>query len=182
MAQHIAPPTITSAPRRSTEPSPNGSNRKASPAKPIPMPTYASTGNRFAERNTVEERHPDRDGSDEEGSDTGRDGLLRPRERSMPGHEQEAAEDERCDDLPASDPVAAAITARQRKGEKHTAGDEVSNGHREKRWEIADRDGERDEGRSPDEIHRHEGEPDPHAVSRFHQRIVPSMSDRLKSS
>ena len=38
--------TITSAPRRSTDALPNGSNRNASPAKPTAIPTYAVAGSR----------------------------------------------------------------------------------------------------------------------------------------
>ncbi len=38
--------TITSAPRRSTDALPNGSNRNARPAKPTAIPTYAVAGRR----------------------------------------------------------------------------------------------------------------------------------------
>ena len=53
--------------------------------------------------------------------------------------------------------------------------------HREERRQVADDDRERDERRSPDEVDRHEGEPDPHAVSRSHRSGWPSP-DIISSS
>ena len=85
-------------------------------------------------------------------------------------------------DLPAPDPIAAAVAARKREREQHAPGDQVPDRHREERRQVADRDRERDERRAPDEVHRHEGEPDPHAVPRSHRVIVPCADDQLKSS
>ena len=87
----------------------------------------------------------------------------------MAPDEEEPAEDERRCDLPPADRVVSPVAARDGEDEKRSAGDEVPNRHREERRQVADGDRERDERRSPDEVHGHEGEPDPHAVSRSHR-------------
>jgi hypothetical protein len=97
------------------------------------------------------------------------------------GHEQEAAEDERGDDLPAADAIARAIAPRQRDCEQHAACDEMAHGHRKKRRQVANHDRERDERRAPDDVHRRECEPDPHAVSRSHD-CDPADSTIISSS
>ena len=150
-----------------------GSKRNASPTKPSANPTYADARKSATEGDPVDERHPDRDAPDEERGDPGRDGLLSPREDAMPGHEQQPAEDERGADLRSADAIPAAVTPRQREREQDGSRDQVPDGHREERRQIADDDRERDERRAPDEVQRSEGKPDSRAVSRNHP---PSMA------
>ena len=171
---------MTSAPRRSTDPCAERIEQEGEPGESEGDAGVGEPGQALSERDAVEERHPDRDGSDEQRRHARGHGLLCPRERAVAGDEQEASEDEGGPDLPSADPVAVAIAAWKREGEEHPSGDEVSDRHREERRQIADRDRERDEGRPPDDVHRHEGEPDPHAVPRSHPVIVPSR--RISSS
>ncbi len=100
----------------------------------------------------------------------------------MPGDEEEAAEDERRDDLRPADPVALAVAARERERQEDASGDEVPDRHREKRRQIANGDRERDERRAPDEVHRHEGKPNSHVTTRAHAPILPGSDHQLKST
>ena len=165
---------MTSAPLRSTDPPPNGSKRNVRPAKPSAMPPYASRGQASPERDAVEQRHPDRDRPDEERRDACGHRLLRPRERSVARDEEEAAEDERREDLRPPDPVASRSPRGSAHDEQHAACDEVPDRHREERRQVTDGDRERDERRAPDDVHGHEGEPDPHVATRTHAPMVPA--------
>src|SRR5262249_41047078 len=122
------------------------------------------------------------DRPDEQRGDSRGDGLLRPRERSVPGHEQQAAEYERGTDLSSADSISCAVATWKRYREENAAGDEVPDRHREEWWKVPDHDRERDEGRAPDQVDGHEGEPDPHVATRTHSRIVPVAEHQLKSA
>ena len=71
-------------------------------------------------------------------------------------------------DLRPADRIAFAVAARKREREQDAACDEVPHRHREERREVADGDRERDERRAPDEVDRHQGEPDPRVRTRRH--------------
>ena len=114
-----------------------------------------------------------RDAADEQRRDPGGHRLLRPGEAAVPEQEEEAAEDEAGDDLGPTDAVAHAVSARQCPGEQDAPGDQVADGHGEQRRQVADRDRERDEGRAPDDVDRHQGEPDPRRVPRSHDPSMP---------
>ena len=104
IAQHIALTTITRAPTRSTDPSPNGSKRNARPAKPTAMPRYAPTRDAFRTRRG--RRAPSRSGSSRRVAPRhppARSAGTTPASRAR--HEQQPAEDERGADLPPADRI-----------------------------------------------------------------------------
>ena len=121
------------------------------------------------ERNPVEQRHPDRDAADEQRGDARGNGLLRPRERAVAEEEQEAAEDQAGANLLPPDRILLAVAPRKREHEERCAGHEVPRGHREVRREVAHDDRERDERRSPYEVDRDQGKPDPRVATRRHR-------------
>ena len=121
----------------------------------------------------VEERHPDRDAPDEQRRHSRGDGLLRPREAAVAEEEEQASEDEAGEDLRAPDPVALPVSAGERPREEERAGEQVPDGHGQERWQVAHGDRERDEGRAPDEVDRHGGEPDPRRIPSSHEGSMP---------
>ena len=73
---------------------PNGSKRNARPTNPRAIPDVGRELQPTAEGDAIDERHPDRDRPDEEGSDPGWNRLLRPGKRAVSRDEEEASEDE----------------------------------------------------------------------------------------
>ena len=155
---------MTSAP--SGRPSPRRTGRRGTRARESERePDVGRRVQALAEGDAVEERHPDRDRADEQRGDAGRHGLLRPGERAVArarraGRRRRSRRRSACDRCGRPPGRRAEV----RTASRTRARDEVPHGHREEGRQVANHDRERDERRAPDEVDRHQGEPDPHAV------------------
>ncbi len=174
---------MTSAPSRSTEPSPNGSNRNASPANPSAKPTYADACRRRPKATRS--------------SSAIQIGMLPTSSAATPAGTVCCAHasdpwPRRNRRPPKTRPARTCFrpigsSSRSPRGsandEQRCAGDEVPHGHREVRREVAHDDRERDERRAPHEVDRDQGEPDPRVATRRHaSQDAASRDDQLKSS
>ncbi len=142
--------------------------QESEPDEPEREPDVRRRVEAATERNAVEQGHPDRNAADQQGCDPGGNRLLRPRERAVPEQEEQPAEDEACAHLLPADRVVGALAARKCDREQGDSRNEVPSGHGQIGRQIAYSDRKGDERRSPDDVDRHQREPDPRVPTHRH--------------
>ena len=116
----------------------------------------------LAVRNAVEERHPERDGGDQQRRDARVDARLRPGDERVAADEQQRSDDDgrrsHC-----RRPGRRRSTSPRRHGPdvEQAAGDHEPDPHRQEDRDRVDREQDSEVRRSPDDVHDGEGRPDP---------------------
>ena len=123
-------------------------------------PDHGCAAQALSAGDTIEERHPQRHGGDDQRGDAGVDALLGPGDARVPDQEQRRTDDGRGSPFAAARAIALRVAAADRPGVEQPASDREAERRHHEHGERPARDQDEEVGRAPDDVDDRKRGPD----------------------